>query len=105
MVPAAPAIAMGRSPKHLALASVEGVFSDVVSRVTSCGPVKEIVMDVVVWTESEERERWWREIVGIATPGDRCVATDIGEVPRRTRSVTPRTHASGSSSLHAANAA
>lgn len=82
-----------------------GMFSDCVRRVTSCRSVKEIVMDVVVWTESEERERWWRAVVGIATAGDRCVATDVVEVPRRARSVTPRTHASGPSSLHAANAA
>ncbi|KAB2582645.1 hypothetical protein BS297_24680 [Rhodococcus erythropolis] len=39
-------------------------------------------MDVVVWAESEERERWWREIVGITTAGDRCVTTDGGEAPR-----------------------
>ncbi|MDJ0105353.1 hypothetical protein QM646_02980 [Rhodococcus erythropolis] len=41
-----------------------------------------LVVDVVVWTESEERERWWREIVGIAPSGDRCVARDVGELPR-----------------------
>ena len=39
-------------------------------------------MDVVVWTESEERERWWREIVGIAPSGDRRVGRDVGELPR-----------------------
>lgn len=99
------ALGMGTWPKQLALAAVEGMFSDGVCRVTNCGSVKEIMMDVVVWTESEERERWWRAIVGYATVGDRCVATDVGEVPRRTRSVTPRAHASGSSSLHAASAA
>lgn len=38
-------------------------------------------MDVVVWTESEERERWWREVVGITVAGDRCMATDVGELP------------------------
>lgn len=37
---------------------------------------------VVVWTDSEERERWWCEIVGIAPFGDRCVARDVGELPR-----------------------
>jgi len=40
------------------------------------------VVDVVVWTESEERERWWREMVGIAPSGDRCVARDVGEQSR-----------------------
>lgn len=40
-------------------------------------------MDVVVWTESEERERWWREIVGIAPAGDRCGAMDVGESAQR----------------------
>jgi hypothetical protein len=40
------------------------------------------VVDVVVWTESEERERWWREIVGITPSGDRCAARDVGELPR-----------------------
>lgn len=39
------------------------------------------MVDVVVWTESEERERWWREIVGITPSGDRCAARDVGELP------------------------
>jgi len=47
------------------------------------------VVDVVVWTESEERERWWREIVGIAPPGERCVARDLGELPRAKVSADP----------------
>ena len=38
------------------------------------------MVDVVVWTESEERERWWREIVGIAPSGDRRVAREVGDL-------------------------
>ncbi|MBT1258535.1 hypothetical protein KHP11_29195 [Rhodococcus erythropolis] len=41
-----------------------------------------LVVDVVVWTESEERERWWRQFEGIAPSGDRCVARDVGELSR-----------------------
>lgn len=41
-----------------------------------------LVVDVVVWTECEEREKWWREIVGIAPSGYHCVASDVGELPR-----------------------
>lgn len=40
------------------------------------------MVDVVMWRESEERERWWRQIMGIAPSGDRFVARDIGELPR-----------------------
>ena len=40
-----------------------------------------LVVEVVVWTESEERERWWREIVGIAPFEDRRVARDVGDLP------------------------
>ncbi|MDV8009209.1 hypothetical protein [Rhodococcus sp. IEGM 1318] len=61
-------------------------------------------MDVVVWQESEERERWWREIVGITTTGDRCATTVAGEQPR-TLSVTPRRRDSAPASLHAVTAA
>lgn len=40
------------------------------------------MVDVVEWTESEEREMWWREIVGIAPSGDHCMAREAGELPR-----------------------
>lgn len=39
-----------------------------------------LVVDVAVWAESEEREKWWREIVGIAPSEDRRVARDVGEL-------------------------
>jgi len=26
-------------------------------------------MDVIVWAESEERERWWREVMDVAPAG------------------------------------
>lgn len=41
-----------------------------------------LVVDVAVWTESEERQTWWREIVGIAPSEDRSVARDVEEQPR-----------------------
>lgn len=37
-----------------------------------------IVMDVVVRTESEGRERWSREIVESTIGGNRCMPTDRG---------------------------
>lgn len=40
------------------------------------------MVDVVVWTESEDRERWWREILGIGSTGSRCLARNVGELPR-----------------------
>ncbi|MFF1555773.1 hypothetical protein ACFVX3_32655 [Rhodococcus erythropolis] len=48
------------------------------------------MVDVVVWTESEEREKWWREIVGIDASGGRCGATGVGEMGRRTLGEVPR---------------
>ena len=39
------------------------------------------MVDVASWTESEEHERWWREIVGIAPFEDRRVARDVGDLP------------------------
>lgn len=57
-------------------------------------------MDVVVWTESEEREKWWREIVGIDTAGDRCVATGVDENGRRNLVEVPRRCGSSPTSLH-----
>lgn len=44
--------------------------SKCVSRVTIRGRgLKRSDMDPVVWTESDERESWWREVLGI----DKCV--------------------------------
>lgn len=60
-------------------------------------------MDVVVWTEFEERERW-REIVGITSPGGRR-ATTVAGVQSRTLLVTPRRRDSAPESLHAVTAA
>lgn len=39
------------------------------------------MVDVASWTESEEHERWWREIVRIAPSEDHRVARDVGDLP------------------------
>lgn len=28
-------------------------------------------MDVIVWTESEEREQWWRQVMGLVPASER----------------------------------
>lgn len=38
------------------------------------------VMDVIMWTESEERERWWRQVMGVAPAGERGVDIEAGEL-------------------------
>ncbi|OYD70261.1 hypothetical protein BDB13_3861 [Rhodococcus sp. OK302] len=43
------------------------------------GDSKESGMDLVVWTESEERELWWRGVLGIGAGARHCVTTDLSE--------------------------
>lgn len=33
-------------------------------------------MDVIVWAESEERERWWRQVMGLALAIERFEAEE-----------------------------
>jgi len=37
-------------------------------------------MDVIVWAESEERERWWRQVMGVVPAGERGVGIEGGEL-------------------------
>jgi hypothetical protein len=37
---------------------------------------EETVMDVIVWAESEERERWWRQVMGLALAIERFEAEE-----------------------------
>ncbi|MBT2275366.1 hypothetical protein [Rhodococcus qingshengii] len=37
-------------------------------------------MDVIVWAESEERERWWRQVMGVAPADERGVGVAAGEL-------------------------
>lgn len=69
------------------------------------GVMEEIAMDVVVWTESEERERWWREIVGTSTIRNHCVPPDGGELPRPNLSTTSKRSESVATHLRAVAAA
>lgn len=39
---------------------------------------EETMMDVIVWAESEERERWWRQVMGVASAGERGAGIDAG---------------------------
>lgn len=38
-------------------------------------------MDVVIWTEPEERQAWWREVLGICADARSCMAPEVGELP------------------------
>jgi hypothetical protein len=67
--------------------------------------MEEMAMDVVVWTESEERERWWREIVGISTTRSHCVPPDVGELPRPNLSTISKRSESVATHLRAVAAA
>ena len=51
---------------------------------------EEAVMDVIVWAESEERERWWRQVVGLAPTSEHGVAADAGEPAAHGLSATSR---------------
>ena len=44
------------------------------------GGGEETVMDVIVWAESEERERWWRQVMGVVPAGERGVGIEAGEL-------------------------
>ncbi|MFY2790415.1 hypothetical protein [Rhodococcus sp. KRD162] len=33
--------------------------------------------DAVVWTESTDREQWWRTVVGVETSMSECSAADV----------------------------
>lgn len=65
---------------------------------------EEVVMDVIVWAESEERERWWRHVMGVAHTGEHGVAADAGELAARGLSATSRMRVSVQS-LHGVTAA
>lgn len=55
-----------------------------------------VVMDVVVWSESAEREAWWRGILAITADEQPCATTSVKTVPEPARvelvrGVEPRT--------------
>ncbi|UKO89772.1 hypothetical protein [Rhodococcus erythropolis] len=58
-------------------------------------------MDVIVWAESEERERWWREVMGVAP----AVPTEADELTARELSATSRMRVAAVRSIPGAAAA
>ncbi|MBT2273609.1 hypothetical protein [Rhodococcus qingshengii] len=62
-------------------------------------------MDVIVWAESEERERWWREVMGVAPAGERGVPTEADELTARGLSAPSRMRVAAVPSIQGAAAA
>lgn len=66
---------------------------------------EETVMDVIVWAESEERERWWRQGMGVAPAGERGVGIEAGELTTSGFSGAPRMRGSAVRSVQGVSAA
>ena len=47
-------------------------------------------MDVIVWTESEERQRWWRQVMGLASASERGPGIEAAELITNGWSMTSR---------------
>ncbi|MFF2059950.1 hypothetical protein [Rhodococcus qingshengii] len=62
-------------------------------------------MDVIVWAESEERERWWRQVVGVAPAGERGTGIEAGELTAGGLSAAPRMRGSAVRSIRGVTAA
>ena len=62
-------------------------------------------MDVIVWAESEERERWWRQVMGVAPAGERGAGIEAGELTTRGLSAAPRMRESAVRSIQGVTAA
>lgn len=62
-------------------------------------------MDVVVWAESEERERWWRQVMGVGPVGERDVGMEARKWTTSGFSAMPRTRESVVRSISAVAAA
>ncbi|WP_336883093.1 hypothetical protein [Rhodococcus globerulus] len=62
-------------------------------------------MDVIVWAESEERERWWREVMGVEPVGEPGVGGETGELTTSGFSVASRMRESAVRSIRGVSAA
>lgn len=66
---------------------------------------EETLMDVIVWAESEERERWWRQVVGLASASERDPGTEATEPITSGPSTTSRMRVSAVRPIHGVTAA
>ncbi|WP_336874002.1 hypothetical protein [Rhodococcus qingshengii] len=62
-------------------------------------------MDVIVWAESEERERWWRQVMGLAPAGERGVRREAEKLATSGFSPTSRVRVSTVRSIRGVTAA
>ncbi|ANQ75698.1 MULTISPECIES: hypothetical protein [Rhodococcus] len=62
-------------------------------------------MDVIVWAESEERERWWREVMGVAPASERDAIAEAEEPTGSGFSTTSRMRVSAARSIQGVTAA
>lgn len=69
------------------------------------GVDEEAVMDVIVWAESEERERWWRQVMGVVPACERGVGIEAGELATSGFSAAPRIRGSAVRSVQGVTAA
>ena len=69
------------------------------------GVDEETVMDVIVWAESEERERWWRQVMGVVPAGERGAGIEAGELTPSGFSAAPRMRESSVRSIQGVAAA
>ncbi|MBT2269684.1 MULTISPECIES: hypothetical protein [Rhodococcus erythropolis group] len=62
-------------------------------------------MDVIVWAESEERERWWRQVMGVAPVDGRGPVIEDGELTASDFSAASRMRESAVRSIRGVTAA
>ncbi|MCZ4618395.1 hypothetical protein [Rhodococcus qingshengii] len=62
-------------------------------------------MDVIVWAESEERQRWWRQVMGLAPASERGPGIEAAELITSGSSRTSRRPVSAVRSIPGVTAA
>ncbi len=62
-------------------------------------------MDVIVWAESEERQWWWRQVMGLAPASERGPGIAAAELIASGSSTTSRMRVSAVRSIHGVTAA
>ena len=105
----------GLEEKYLSAAHRELCFSPAQFRVSDVSEScdlgnkarvdEEAVMDVIVWAESEERRRWWRQVMGVAPASEHGEGVEAAERTTRGLSAMARMRVSAVRSSQGPSAA